>query len=110
LSWADFWKEKEMSNMDGPDAPFPGMATAFETHTGQSWTDIDWRAETATWASAWKHALRQQQFQKLGARLADLLDEDQWAECEALLLSAGVTPNAGGEATGAGLCARSPRP
>lgn len=31
--------------------------------------------------------------QKLGARLAELLDEDQWAECEALLLEAGVTPN-----------------
>ncbi len=35
--------------------------------------------------------------QKLGARLAELLDEDQWAECEALLLAAGVTPNAGHE-------------
>ena len=30
--------------------------------------------------------------QKLGARLAELLDEDQWAECEAMLLSASVTP------------------
>jgi hypothetical protein len=30
--------------------------------------------------------------QKLGERLAELLDEDQWAECEALLLAAGVTP------------------
>lgn len=28
--------------------------------------------------------------QKLGSRLADLLDEDQWAECEALLLEAGA--------------------
>lgn len=45
-----------MSNMDGPDAPFPGMATAFEAHTGQSWTDPDWRAETAIWAASWKAA------------------------------------------------------
>lgn len=30
---------------------------------------------------------------RLGARLAALLDEDQWAECEALLLEAGVQPN-----------------
>lgn len=30
--------------------------------------------------------------QKLGARLAELLDEDQFAECEALLLAAGVKP------------------
>lgn len=35
-----------------------------------------------------------EQLQKLGARLAELLDEDKWAECEALLLAAGVTPNA----------------
>lgn len=31
--------------------------------------------------------------QRLGDRLAELLDEDQWAECEALLLAAGVTPS-----------------
>lgn len=42
---------------------------------------------------AWNAALAQPQFQKLGARLAELLDEDQFAECEALLLDAGVTPN-----------------
>lgn len=29
---------------------------------------------------------------KLGKRLSELLDEDQWAECEAMLFSAGVTP------------------
>lgn len=34
---------------------------------------------------------------KLGKRLSELLDEDQWAECESLLLAAGVTPNAGHE-------------
>ena len=42
---------------------------------------------------AWDAALAQAHFQKLGARLTELLDEDQWAECEALLLAAGVTPN-----------------
>lgn len=45
-----------MSNLDGPDAPYPGMAAAFEAHTGQSWTDPDWRQETAMWAAAWKAA------------------------------------------------------
>jgi hypothetical protein len=29
---------------------------------------------------------------KLGKRLSQILDEDQWAECEAMLLSAGVSP------------------
>ncbi len=29
---------------------------------------------------------------KLGKRLSEMLDEDQWAECEALLLAAGITP------------------
>ena len=43
-----------MSNMDGPDAPFPGMAAAFEAHFGQSWTDPAWKGEAATWAAAWK--------------------------------------------------------
>lgn len=42
----------------------------------------------------WEASLTQYAFQKLGARLTELLDEDQWAECEALLLAAGVTPNA----------------
>ena len=37
-------------------------------------------------------ANRQEPLQKLAARLADLLDEDQFAECEALLLAAGVKP------------------
>ena len=34
------------------------------------------------------------QLRKLGKRLAELLDEDQWAECEALLIAAGLTHNA----------------
>lgn len=44
----------------------------------------------------YKAALAQPQLKRLGARLAEMLDEDQWAECEALLLAAGVTPNAVG--------------
>jgi acetyl-CoA carboxylase beta subunit len=32
--------------------------------------------------------------QKLARRLTELLDEDQWAECEALLIAAGLTHNA----------------
>ena len=35
-------------------------------------------------------AYSQLALQKLGARLAELLDEDQWAECEALLIKAGA--------------------
>lgn len=31
--------------------------------------------------------------QKLGKRLTELLDEDQWAECEEMLRAAGVTHN-----------------
>lgn len=37
-------------------------------------------------------ARRVEMLRKLGARLAGLLDEDQFAECEALLLAAGVMP------------------
>jgi hypothetical protein len=37
-------------------------------------------------------ANREQSLQKLGARLAELLDEDHFAECEAFLLAAGVKP------------------
>ena len=48
---------RKRRNMDGPDAPFSGMAAAFEAHTGQSWTDPNWRQDTAMWAAAWKAAL-----------------------------------------------------
>ena len=40
----------------GPDAPYPGMIEAFETHYGQSFTDKDWRNETGIWAAAWSAA------------------------------------------------------
>ena len=39
-----------------------------------------------------QEARRVEMLRKLGARLAGLLDEDQFAECEALLLAAGVMP------------------
>ena len=41
-----------------PDAPYPGMSEAFERHFSQSFTDREWRAESATWAAAWKAAKR----------------------------------------------------
>ena len=40
------------------DAPYPGMSEAFEQHFSQSFTDREWRAESATWAAAWKAAKR----------------------------------------------------
>ena len=48
------WQKHQ--NLDGVDAPYPGMATAFEQYYGQSWFDRDWRDETAIWAAAWKAA------------------------------------------------------
>lgn len=41
----------------GPDAPYPGMIEAFETHYGQSFRDKDWRTEAACWAAAWHKAV-----------------------------------------------------
>jgi len=41
---------------DGPDAPYPGMIAAFETHYGQSFRDKAWRTEAACWAAAWSKA------------------------------------------------------
>jgi hypothetical protein len=32
------------------------MSEAFERHFSQSFTDRDWRAESGTWAAAWKAA------------------------------------------------------
>lgn len=42
---------------DGPDAPYPGMISAFERYYSQSFTDKDWRNEASVWAAAWKQAL-----------------------------------------------------
>lgn len=43
----------------GPDAPYPGMIEAFESHYGQNFTDKDWRNEAGIWAAAWGYATRQ---------------------------------------------------
>jgi hypothetical protein len=51
-AWARYSNELNRS----PDAPYPGMADAFELHFSQSFTDREWRAESATWAAAWKAA------------------------------------------------------
>ena len=53
-AWARFSNELNRS----PDAPYPGMSEAFEQHFSQSFTDRDWRAESGTWAAAWKAAKR----------------------------------------------------
>ena len=55
--------------------------------------DVTRSVFSAGFDRGWEASLKQDAFHKLGARLSELLDEDQWAECEALLLSAGVTPN-----------------
>ena len=51
-AWARFSNELHRS----PDAPYPGMSEAFEKHFSQSFTDREWRAESGTWAAAWKAA------------------------------------------------------
>lgn len=53
-AWSRFSNELHRS----PDAPYPGMSQAFEQHFSQSFTDRDWRAESGTWAAAWKAAKR----------------------------------------------------
>ena len=51
-TWARFKNELHRS----PDTPYPGMSEAFEQHFSQSFADREWRAESATWAAAWKAA------------------------------------------------------
>ena len=53
-AWARFSNELHRS----PHAPYPGMSEAFEQHFSQSFTDREWRSESATWAAAWKAAKR----------------------------------------------------
>ena len=53
-AWSRFSNELHRS----PDAPYPGMSEAFERHFSQSFTDREWRAESGTWAAAWKAAKR----------------------------------------------------
>ena len=51
-AWARFSNELHRTD----DAPYPGMSEAFERHFSQSFTDREWRAESGTWAAAWKAA------------------------------------------------------
>lgn len=53
-AWARFSNKLHSS----PDAPYPGMSESFEQHFSQSFTDREWRAESDTWAAAWKAAKR----------------------------------------------------
>lgn len=53
-AWARFSNKLHSS----PDAPYPGMTESFEQHFSQSFTDREWRAESGTWAAAWKAAKR----------------------------------------------------
>lgn len=55
----------------GPDAPYPGMIEAFETHYGQSFRDKDWRTEAACWAAAWHKAVLVANPQAEPVRLTD---------------------------------------
>lgn len=52
------WARFSNAIVSGDDAPYPGMSEAFERHFSQSFTDREWRTESATWAAAWKAAKR----------------------------------------------------
>ena len=52
------WARFSNAVVSGDAAPYPGMSEAFEQHFSQSFTDREWRAESATWAAAWKAAKR----------------------------------------------------
>lgn len=70
---------------DGPDAPYPGMIEAFETHYGQSFRDKDWRPEAACWAAAWRKAVLVANPQAEPVRLTDeQVAKVDTAICEAL--------------------------
>ena len=71
-AWARFSNELHRSS----DAPYPGMAEAFEQHFSQSFTDRDWRAESGTWAAAWKAAKNH------GAHPAPSVPEDVMRDAE----------------------------
>lgn len=76
-AWARFSHELHRS----PDAPYPGMADAFEQHFSQSFIDREWRAEAATWAAAWKAAKRH------GAQPAPSIAEQDQINAEAAIRS-----------------------
>jgi hypothetical protein len=50
------WNRFNKAISEGDGSPYPGMAKAFETLRGVSWTDKDYRAETSLWAESWKYA------------------------------------------------------
>lgn len=50
------WNRFNKAVSDGPDAPYPGMASAFESYYGQKWNDKGWLRETSVWAAAWKES------------------------------------------------------
>ena len=67
---------------DGPDAPYPGMIAAFETHYGQSFRDKEWRTEAACWAAAWSKAAARAE-SSLSAPQSDALEQVRAEEREA---------------------------
>jgi len=67
---------------DGPDAPYPGMIAAFETHYGQSFRDKEWRTEAACWAAAWSKATARAEA-SLSAPQSDALEQVRAEEREA---------------------------
>lgn len=84
-AWARFSNELHRS----PHAPYPGMSEAFEQHFSQSFTDREWRAESATWAAAWKaaknHGAQAQPAQRMDMQTADQITQAFKSELQALL-------------------------
>jgi len=75
---------------DGPDAPYPGMIAAFETHYGQSFRDKEWRTEAACWAAAWSKAAARAE-SSLSAPQSDAESAMTRADVLRLALEAGFT-------------------
>lgn len=82
--WSDTDWIKHLQEQEGQH-PLEGL------HINQGSLDAAADAYEAEYNEA-QEARRVEKLRKLGARLAELLDEDQFAECEALLLAAGVMP------------------
>ena len=83
--WSDTDWIKHLQEQDEQPHPLAGQ------HINQGSLDAAADAYEAEYNKA-QEARRVEKLRKLGARLAELLDEDQFAECEALLLAAGVMP------------------
>lgn len=84
VGWSDTDWIKHLQEQEGQH-PLEGL------HINQGSMDAAADAYEAEYNEA-QEARRVEKLRKLGARLAELLDEDQFAECEALLLAAGVMP------------------